>query len=1100
MSTLARQLKTKLKYLIPFILLIALACTNEQKIDVTEQGESEQSQFAPPKIVDLGKLCDTLKPSTIFIKDETPPITKIAGSPKVTQLPIAISLIDSIPVIHLESQGEGLFTTYTSDNGLAMNAINFGKTTICDSEGNLWFATQGGGVSKYDGKSFITYTTKQGLANNSVRSIAEDRNGNLWFGTYGGGVSKYDGKSFITYTTKQGLANNSVFSIVEDKSGNLWLGTFGGGVSKYDGKSFITYTTEQGLVNNFVLSIAEDKNGNLWLGTNGGGVSRYDGKSFITYTTEQGLANNFVLSIAEDKNGNLWLGTYGGGVSKYDGKSFISYTTEQGLANNSVLSIAADKNGNLWFGTYSGVSKYDGKSFITYTTEQGLANNSVLSIAEDKNGNLWLGTDGGGVSRYDGESFITYTTEQGLANNCVRSITEDKNGNLWLGTDGGVSKYDGKSFITYTTEQGLANNSVFSIAEDRSGNLWLGTYGGGLSVLLAQNEDKLQEKDNNLNRNNKVFLTYNTEHGLPDNGICGLRFDVKGSLIVGTNFGLAVIAEEQVIQMASTQINGKLKKLNVYNQFTGYPIRDLNTAQNNGSMHIDNKGILWVGHGTNGVSRVDLDAVNSSAAPPHVVINKVRLKGEDVCFYSLVGSSTGERSVSRSKQDSIILVQQEIATYGKVLSQSERDTLNKRFSGITFDRIAQFYPLPENLVLPYEHNALTFEFNAIETGRNFLVNYQYMLKGMNDTWSPITQKSEATYNNLSEGNYTFLLKAQSPWGVWSEPIEFKFTILPPWYRSWWSYTIYALLFVLLIWLLIRLQTRRLKQRQKELETKVDNATQEIREQKNEAEKQRDELSKQKEIVEEAHKEIRDSIQYAKRIQSAILPSYKLVKEYLPESFILFKPKDIVAGDFYWMEHKDGKVLFAAADCTGHGVPGAMVSVVCNNGLNRCVREHGLTEPGKILDKTRQIVIHQFEKSQEEVKDGMDIALCSLEGNTLKYAGANNPLWIIRNGEVLETKANKQPIGKFDKPQPYTTHTFELQKGDAIYIFSDGFSDQFGGEKGKKFKPANLRKLLLSIQNESMERQRVIIDTVFKEWTGNLEQVDDVCLIGVKIGK
>ena len=1141
MSTLATQLKTKIKYLIPFILLIVLACTNEQKFDVTELDESEQSYFAPPKIVDLGQLCDTLKPTTIFIKDETPPNIKISGSPTVTQLPVAISLIDSIPIINLESQGEGLFTTYTSDDGLAMDAINFGKTTICDSEGNLWFATQGGGVSKYDGKSFITYTTKQGLANNSVRSIAEDKNGNLWFGTYGGGVSKYDGKSFITYTTEQGLANNSVLSIAEDKNGNLWLGTDGGGVCKFDGKSFITYTTEQGLSNNSVFSIAEDRSGILWLGTNGGGVCKYDGKSFITYTTEQGLANNSILSIAEDRNGNLWFGTYGGGVSKYDGKSFITYTTEQGLANNSVfgivedksgnlwlgtlgggvskydgksfitytseqglvnnsiLSIAEDKNGNLWLGTDGGgVCKYDGKSFITYTTEQGLANNSVLSIAEDKNGNLWLGTDGGGVSRFDEKSFITYTTEQGLANNAVRCITEDKNGNLWLGTDGGVSKYDGKSFITYTTEQGLANNAVFSIAEDRSGNLWLGTYGGGVSVLLAQNEEKL--KENNNDRNNKVFLTYNTEHGLPDNGICGLRFDVKGSLIVGTNFGLAVIPEEQVIQMSSTQINGKLKKVNVYNQFTGYPIRDLNTAQNNGSMHIDNKGILWVGHGTNGVSRVDLDAVNRSTAPPNVVINKVSLKGEAVCFYSLVGSGAGDGSVLRSTQDSIILVQQEIATYGKVLSQAERDTLNKRFSGITFDRLAKFYPLPENLVLPYEQNALTFEFNAIETGRNFLVNYQYMLKGMNDTWSPITQKSEATYNNLSEGNYTFLLKAQSPWGVWSEPIDFKFTILPPWYRTWWAYTIYALLFLLLVWLLIRLQTRRLKQRQKELETEVDNATQEIREQMNEAEKQRDEAEKQKEIVEAAHKEIRDSIQYAKRIQSAILPSYKLVKEYLPESFILFKPKDLVAGDFYWMEHKDGKVLFAAVDCTGHGVPGAMVSVICNNGLNRCVREHGLTEPGKILDKTRQIVIHQFEKSQEEVKDGMDIALCSLEGNTLKYAGANNPLWIIRNGELLETKANKQPIGKFDKPQPYTTHTFELQKGDAIYIFSDGFSDQFGGEKGKKFKPSNLRKLLLSIQNESMERQRGIINAVFEEWTGNLEQVDDVCLIGVKIGK
>jgi serine phosphatase RsbU (regulator of sigma subunit) len=266
-----------------------------------------------------------------------------------------------------------------------------------------------------------------------------------------------------------------------------------------------------------------------------------------------------------------------------------------------------------------------------------------------------------------------------------------------------------------------------------------------------------------------------------------------------------------------------------------------------------------------------------------------------------------------------------------------------------------------------------------------------------------------------------------------------------------------------------------------------------------------EITLQKEIIEEAHKEITDSIAYAKRIQSAILPPAKVVKEYLKESFILYKPKDVVAGDFYWMESvaptgnkKETNILFAAADCTGHGVPGAMVSVVCNNALNRSVREHRLTEPGKILDKTREIVIQEFEKSDEEVKDGMDIALCSLEGNKLQYAGAHNPLWIIRNGEIIETKADKQPIGKFDNQQSYTTHTIDLQKGDSIYIFSDGYVDQFGGEKGKKFKAKAFRELLLSIQDKPMEDQKLIIDKTFETWKGNLDQIDDVCVIGVRI--
>jgi serine phosphatase RsbU (regulator of sigma subunit) len=265
------------------------------------------------------------------------------------------------------------------------------------------------------------------------------------------------------------------------------------------------------------------------------------------------------------------------------------------------------------------------------------------------------------------------------------------------------------------------------------------------------------------------------------------------------------------------------------------------------------------------------------------------------------------------------------------------------------------------------------------------------------------------------------------------------------------------------------------------------------------------IEKQKSEVEEAHKEIQDSIAYAKRIQSAILPSAKLVKECLKESFILYKPKDVVAGDFYWMEsvaptgnNKDTKVLFAAADCTGHGVPGAMVSLVCNNALNRSVREHGLSDPGEILTKTRDIVIQEFEKSEEDVNDGMDIALCSLEGNKLQYAGAHNPLWIIRNGEIIETKANKQPIGQFDNPKPYKTHSFDLETGDSLYIFSDGYVDQFGGEKGKKFKTNAFRKLLLSIQDKAMEEQKTIIDEAFETWRRDLEQIDDVCVIGVRV--
>jgi serine phosphatase RsbU (regulator of sigma subunit)/streptogramin lyase len=864
----------------------------------------------------------------------------------------------------------------------------------------------------------------------------------------------------------------------------------GGGVSKYDGKSFTTFTTAQGLANNIVLSIAEDKNGNLWFGTQGGGVSKYDGKSFTTFTTAQGLANNSVRSIAEDKNGNLWFGT-DGGVSKYDGKSFTTFTTAQGLANNSVFSIAEDKNGNLWFGTYGGgVSKYDGKSFTTFTTAQGLANNIVRSIAEDKNGNLWFGTYGGGVSKYDGKSFTTFTTAQGLANNSVFSIAEDKNGNLWFGTyGGGVSKYDGKSFTTFTTAQGLANNSVLSIAEDKNGNLWFGTAEGlsvGLSEKLAKKNDKVKEIGG---KNTELFTNYTKNDGLPDNFIAAVREDKQGNIVFGTNFGLFVISQEEAKRIATPAnghpsfAGGEQIKGVAFNQFTGYPVRDVNAGQDNGTMLVDSKGIIWVGHGSNGVTSVDLKAVNKNTAPPKVIIQSVSLNEENICWYNLGENET----------DSATSTQQEMMTYGSLLPVEKRESSRMKYSEVQFDGITRFYPLPQNLVLPYEHNSVSFEFVGVETGRNFLVRYQYMMEGYDKDWSPITQKTSANFGNIYEGTYTFKLKARSPEGVWSEPVTYTFKVLPPWYRSWWMYTVYGLSAIGLVVLIVWWNGRKLRERAKLLTEEVRKATVEIRNQKEEVEKAHEKLA-------EHHKEITDSIHYAKRIQDAILPSISSMNENLKDGFLLFRPKDVVAGDFYWLEPKGDTVYFAAADCTGHGVPGAMVSVVCSYALSKALLEENITDTGKLLDRTRELVIERFAKSGEEVKDGMDISLCALNTKTLElqWSGANNPLWILRKKELLKYKPDKMPIGNYADPKPFATHDIQLEKEDIIYIFSDGYLDQFGGPKGKKYMSTRLSELILSVSSKTMDEQKELLQKSFEDWKGTLEQVDDVCMIGVKV--
>jgi tetratricopeptide (TPR) repeat protein/DNA-binding CsgD family transcriptional regulator len=274
-----------------------------------------------------------------------------------------------------------------------------------------------------------------------------------------------------------------------------------------------------------------------------------------------------------------------------------------------------------------------------------------------------------------------------------------------------------------------------------------------------------------------------------------------------------------------------------------------------------------------------------------------------------------------------------------------------------------------------------------------------------------------------------------------------------------------------------------------------------------AKDERLEAIRQKQIAEEKNKEILDSIQYAKRLQDAILPPVKLVKEYFDDSFILYHPKDIVSGDFYWMETTNELTMFAAADCTGHGVPGAMVSIVCANALNKVVNELEITDPGKILDYTREIVIEAFSANEASsndysIKDGMDISLCVLNDVTgeLRWAGANNPLWIIRKDAQLieEIKPDKQPIAKSGNKKPFKTHSIKLNGGDSIYMFSDGYADQFGGEKGKKFKASQFKTLLLTIKDEPMPKQKDLLMATFENWKGKLEQIDDVCIIGVKV--
>lgn len=280
-----------------------------------------------------------------------------------------------------------------------------------------------------------------------------------------------------------------------------------------------------------------------------------------------------------------------------------------------------------------------------------------------------------------------------------------------------------------------------------------------------------------------------------------------------------------------------------------------------------------------------------------------------------------------------------------------------------------------------------------------------------------------------------------------------------------------------------------------------------------------ELVEKNKVIESTHKSIQDSINYSKRLQKAVLPKPEEFKKRLEESFVLFRPKDVVSGDFYWFEHHDGYDFIAAADCTGHGVPGAMVSFVCNNALNRSLYEFSKISPENVLHHTREIVIETFSKSGDDIKDGMDIAMCRInkERDELLFVGANNPCWIVRKNKYLsqlemedrktvvgdtysliEVKGDKKPIGLHEDMTPFTCHNISIHEGDTYYLFTDGYADQFGGDKGKKLMYKPFKKLLLSLAENPLDTQKAALEKSFDNWMGNFQQVDDVCVIGFRL--
>lgn len=1023
------------------------------------------------------------------------------------------------------------FDYYGVQDGLPQSKI---YNTIQDNNGYLWLSSESG-ISKFDGTNFINYTSEDGIAAGGIKTLLQDADDYIWMGHKTGAVSFFNGKGFKIHPISKQISAE-VTSFLMDANNTLWITTLGDGliklenpyetdsaklkfeqfkgkqlgdrvfsgtIAKGDSLFFITdagikkYNTKEnsfesyapkGLSRYFqITAMHEDRKGDIWYGTFHGGLFRYikEKNEFKVYDAKRdGLADNWVSTITEDSKGNVWIGTWGGGITKFSESGLKTFNNLNGLTGLKIWNITEDLEGNILLATNEhGLAIFKGERFISYDKKDGLSDQNVWAIAQDKGGKYWFGTNKG-ISVYNpnagrnGIRFAYYNESSNAIGNQIRFLKTDKNNNIWLGTDdNGINMYNYKSGRFESTPvitRYMGNTrSVTALEIDKQNQLWIGTLSG---IIYYE-----------IDNQKSSFLSQ--IDGLNGSSISSIYADSKDRIWVGINDGKGL-----------NLIKGSdISKVNIEESITvNCMIEDL-------------KGNIWIGTQTKGVivyngeeiikrftqndgllsdlvTQLNIDNDNNIYIGTSRGLNKINTDGNIITYTEKSGFTGIEAKDNASYKDKDgNLWFGTVKGVTKYQPSSDNAKVTEPLTHVS--RLMINYKdreLKPGLKLKFTENAIMFDYNSISFENPDIIRYKIKLDPVEKDWRPITEQTSAIYSSLAPNNYTFKVIAKNSAGIWnSKPVTYSFTIRPPFYQRWWFILSVITIAMLAIISYIKVREKNLIKEKKILEDKVEERTAEV-------------VQKSLEI-EKKNKDITDSIRYAKRIQTAVLPP----EVPFDDTFIFFRPKDIVSGDFYWIETVDDKEMIAAVDCTGHGVPGAFLSILGHSMLTKIVREYGIKEPAKILDQLDLEIVNALHQKNVEgervVNDGMDLALICYNKDTqiLEYAGGYNPLIMIRNGELEEIKADRFPIGMttVHKDKKFTTHEIKVEKGDSFYIFSDGYADQFGGPEGRKFRKKYLKDLLVSIQHMSMKEQGEELEKIILDWMKNHDQIDDIVFIG-----
>ncbi len=848
----------------------------------------------------------------------------------------------------------------------------------------------------------------------------------------------------------------TTYKMYQNKRGQIWFVT-NEGMFRYDGKEFLHISTKNGLPSHEIYDILEDKEHNLWFAPIAM-LAKISDFTFSRFTAKDGLqGSEIIFALLEDQKYGIWFGVRNGALARYDGKQLTNYI------NVSTFGLAEDKVGNILISALnSGLQQYDGKNFTNITESLSLP--PVISHIRTIDDSLWISTNKGVYKVRQAQLYGKEKATLVVAKLQANIIFQDKDKKIWIGTQAGIVRYDGKSQVMYNEKNGLSTGIVSDILQDKWGRLWICTYNGLFMYQEASDRFVMIPKKD-----------------IPPSIFYAIDQDKQGNIWINSRDGL-----DKVTFDATGNII-KSKRYNKYNGLLGVP-----TLAN----LVDRNGDVWIGTST-GAARYNPQEEIQSKQAPQTYLSNIKLFFKDITWSDSIYSNYHQG-------------------------------------------IAKWFNVPQKLQLPYTQNHLSFIFESTTYRASEQVKYQWKLEGSDADWLPPVSENKAEYPNLPTGKYTFLVKAANSDGVWNEkPTVYEFEILPPFWQTWWFKLIVGTLLIGGIFIAIRtrinnLEAQRqkleklviertqdianknkvLEEQQKEIKTQNANLrelNEEVNQQKEELETQRDSLEDAYAEIEKKNKDITSSITYAKRIQEAILPFKERIAQSLGAEnfFILYQPRDIISGDFYFYEQIDNQVIIAVADCTGHGVPGAFMSMIGTQLLNEIILKNRITAPDQILNLLHQEIRRTLKQSENQSRDGMDMALITLTKNEqstgfsqLEYAGAMNPLFLIQDNQLTDVSANKRPIGGFQKEdnRSFTKHKLHITAPRTLYLFSDGYADQFGGKDNRKFMVKNFKNLLLEIHSLPMNTQKQVLKDKITRWMeeSNQSQIDDILVMGIQI--